>query len=123
MGKHLAEGTARAKAERREIAWRESEVSAIKLQPRQGRGGEGRGFLLHKKLWPWMTRRKAGKGSENSTLGPGPSPAPLQSAQWDCPLMGSPAQPSPPSHHSPRIPQALGKPNSFLGLSALLFFS
>ena len=42
MGRHLAEGTARAKAERREIAWRESEVSAIKRQPRQGRGGDSR---------------------------------------------------------------------------------
>lgn len=38
-GRHLAEGTARAKAERREIAWR-AETSAIKLQPRWGRGGD-----------------------------------------------------------------------------------
>lgn len=43
--RHLAEGTAGAKAERREIAWRARD-SAIKLQP--GRGGEG--LRVHKKL-------------------------------------------------------------------------
>lgn len=58
----------------------ESEVSAIKPQFRPG---GGRGFLLHKKLWPWMTRRKARKGSENNTFGSVPLPLPPPAGALD----------------------------------------
>lgn len=41
----MAERAASAKAERREIAWRETEISAIKLQ-QPGRAWEGREEIL-----------------------------------------------------------------------------
>lgn len=69
--RHLAEGPAGAKAERREIAWRAGDP-AIKLQP--GRGGEGR--PIHKKRWPWPARREAGMDPGRTVLGPGFLPRP-----------------------------------------------
>lgn len=45
-GRHLAGGTAGAKAERREIAWRVWDLS----NKAAAQSGEGRGFLIHKQL-------------------------------------------------------------------------
>ena len=46
------------------------------------------------------------QGSENTTLGSGPSPAPFQAEHWACPLTHP--QPSPPLHYGQKTPQALG---------------
>lgn len=101
-GRHLAEGTAREQRQRGVKLRGESEISAIKLQARQGRGGDSCSIKSCGHGGPGGRQVKAlGKAH----WGLVPLPCSLQSGYWYCPLPGSLAQTT--LYHSQKIPRGL----------------
>lgn len=116
-GRHLAEGTAREQRQRGVKLRGESEISAIKLQPRPGRGGDSCSIKSCGHGGPGGRQVKAlGK----THWGLVPLPCPLQSGYWYCPLPGSLAQttliPLPENPAGPQRPSlCLSAPSSSPG--------
>lgn len=73
--------------------------------------------MIHKKLWPWMTRREAGRGLAVWV----PLPSLLLAVYWNYAIRGPSAQ----ATTSPESENGAGpwRPKSFLCLSAPLFIS